>query len=186
MPVALPALSVAANAGVVVPSFAVPVALAAPTIALGRVVGLPPRPVPVVLIPPVVTAGGEATANAADMAFYTYVADDGSLWAVKVDKTWGENPDSGAEPWTPGLPTIAKRSNAQARRIMLQDPVSGRVTGRVVFKPTAAAWVTPGYGTAIPIRGAAGLVPVQLVERRPEWIPRPRTIISKPEVVTTP
>ena len=181
---ALPAVEVAIGPNITPGPLPVAISLPAPTIAVGGATLLSPVVLRLTLPAVTVEGGASASADAVDMAFYRYVADDGSIWAVKLDKSWGENPASGAEPYVPGSPVLTKRSRNQARKIVVQDFQTGRWTRRVVCTPTAAAWTTPAWSAALPVRGQDGTVQMVKVEHIPERIHRPRAIHHKPAPIT--
>lgn len=174
--------AVAVGLGAAITPTPLPVSISLPSVSVSVGGALLPSPLQLRLtFLAVAVAGGSVSgADAVDMQFYRYLADDGSVWAVKLDRTWGENPASGAEPYVPGTPVLTKRSSNQARRIVVQDFATGRWTRRVVCTPTAAAWTTPAWSDNLPVRGASGLVHMVKVEHIPERIHRPRAIHSKP------
>ena len=123
-------------------------------------------------------------AEAVDFKWYRYEADDGSFYAVKVDKTWGDDADSGFTAYNAADPAPSPGHGFTPRTITLQDTVSGRMTRRVVGAPDAAAWTTSGFTQAVPVRGGAGTVTLTKIANNGEKIRRPRTIISKPEPIS--
>lgn len=124
-------------------------------------------------------------ANATDFKWYRYTADDGSFWAVKVDKTWGDDADSGLGAFNAADPAISRGGGFQPRTITLQDAVSTRTTQRVVGTTTATAWTTSGFTQTVPVRGQDGTVTLTKIANNGEKIRRPRAIVSKPEPITS-
>lgn len=122
-----------------------------------------------------------AAGNAVDFKWYRYTSDSGVTYGVKVDKTWGDDADSGFAAFNSADPAPTPGPSFQPRSITMQDQVSGRVTRRLVGSTTAAAWTTDGFTQTVPVRGAAGTVTLTKIANNGEKIRRPRTIISKPE-----
>lgn len=124
-----------------------------------------------------------ATGEAVDFKWYRYTADDGSFWGVKVDKTWGDDADSGlaarnaADPVWPG-------GRYRLRKAIMQDAVSSRSTSRVLGTAGAAGGVA-GFTQTTKVRGSAGDLTLTTIGIQPERRPRSRAIISKPEPITT-
>jgi hypothetical protein len=123
-------------------------------------------------------------AEAVDFKWYRYTADDGSFFALKVDKTWGDDADSGFAAFNAADPAITPNPSFRPRTITMQDLVSGRVTRLPVGTTTATAWTTSGYTTDRPVRGGAGTVEYTKIANNGERIRRPRTIINKPEPIS--
>lgn len=123
-------------------------------------------------------------AEAVDFAYYDYTTDEGETFALKVDKTWGADADSGFTAFTPGTPAVTANASFRPRKVYLQDAVSGRVTQRVVGSPTAAAWTNASFTQAVPVRGGAGTVTLTKIGKLGERIRRPRAIVSKPEPIS--
>lgn len=124
------------------------------------------------------------TGNAVDFKYYRYTADDGTFWAVKVDKLWGDNADAGFAAFNAADPVMTRTPGLRPRDITLQDPVTGRQTTRIVGDLTADAWTEAGYASTQLFRGLAGTVAVVKVSQRGEKIRRPRAIISHAEPST--
>lgn len=123
-------------------------------------------------------------AEAVDFKWYRYVADDGSNIALKTDKTWGDDADSGFTAFNAADPAITPGPSFRPRAIQMQDLVSGRVTKWPVGSATATAWTTSGYTQTRPVRGGAGTVTFTKIGNIGERIRRPRTIVSKPEPIS--
>lgn len=123
-------------------------------------------------------------AEAVDFKWYRYEADDGTFFAVKVDKTWGDDADAGFAAYNAADPAISPGRGFKPRTITLQDPVSTRTTTRVVGAPDAAAWTTSGFTQAVPVRGGAGTVTLTKIANNGEKIRRARAILSKPEPIS--
>lgn len=119
--------------------------------------------------------------DAVDFKYYQYEADDSSTWSIKQNETWGDDADAGFGPADATDPVMVKSPSLFPRTIQLQDPVSGRVTTRVVGSPSAAAWTTAGFTTTVTYPGLASPVVVTKFAQRGERIRRARTIINKPE-----
>jgi len=119
--------------------------------------------------------------DAVDFKYYQYDSDNGESFSVKVDKTWGDNADSGLGAAVPADPVLVKSPSMRPRAIILQDLVSGRKTERVVGNVTADAWTTAGYTTTVNFRGLAAGVVATKIDQRGEHIRRARTINSMPE-----
>lgn len=125
-----------------------------------------------------------AVGEAVDYKWYRYTADDGTFFAVKVDKTWGDDGDSGLGAYNVADPAITRGRGFQPRGIVLQDTVTGRTTFRVVGTATATAWTTSGFTQTVPVRGAGGTLTMTKIQNVGEKIRRPRTIINKAEPTT--
>jgi hypothetical protein len=123
-------------------------------------------------------------AEAVDFKWYRYTADDGSFYAVKVDKTWGDNADSGFAAFNAVDPAPSPGHGFTPRSATYQDAVSSRMTKRYIGSPTADAWTTSGHTVVSPVRGGAGTVTLTKIQNNGEKIRRPRTIISKPEPIS--
>lgn len=123
-------------------------------------------------------------AEAVDFKWYRYEADDGTFWAIKVDKTWGDDADAGFAAYNAADPAVSPHPGFQPRAIILQDPVSTRTTRRIVGAPDATAWTTSGFTQAVPVRGGAGTVTLTKIQNVGEKIRRPRAIVSKPEPIS--
>lgn len=123
-------------------------------------------------------------AEAVDFKWYRYTADDGTFWAIKVDKTWGDDADSGLGAFNAADPAVTPHPGFRPRTVTLMDLVSSRVTQRIVGTTTALAWTTSGYAQAVPVRGGAGTVTLTKIRNNGEQIRRPRTIVSKPEPIS--
>lgn len=121
--------------------------------------------------------------DAVDFGYYQYQDAFGNTWSVKVDKTWGANPDSGFVPGDPGDPVMVPSPALRPRRIFLQDPTSTRITSRVVATTTATAWSSTAYSTTVNFRGLAAGVLCAKIDQRDEHIRKLKYITSKPEPV---
>jgi hypothetical protein len=119
--------------------------------------------------------------DAVDFKYYKYLSDASEPWSVKQDKSWGDNADAGFSAADVADPVMVKSPSLRPRYIVLQDPVSSRVTTRVCGSVAADAWTTAGYTTTVNFRGLAAGVVVEKIDQRGEHIRRKRTIISKPE-----
>lgn len=124
------------------------------------------------------------TGEAVDFQWYRYTDDNGNFWAVKVDKTWGDDADSGLDPFNAADPAITRGRGFQPRGIILQDLVSTRTTFRVVGATDATAWTTPGFTQTVPVRGASGTLTLTKIQNVGEKIRRPRAIANKAEPIT--
>lgn len=124
-----------------------------------------------------------ATGNAVDFKWYTYVDNNGQNWSMKVDKTWGDNAESGFTAHNAGFPAWPEGGFYRCRKAVFQDPVSGRTTTRRCGSATSPA-LTPGGSYDIPVRGAGGLLAVTSLEPITERRPRSGAIISKAEPIT--
>ena len=122
-------------------------------------------------------------ADAVDYAYYIYTDATGHQYSVKQDKTWGANSDSGFSAATGGERVLVKSPGTRPREIILQDPVSGRITSRVVATTTAAAWTTAGYTLSVKFRGLATGVTMNKVDQRDEHIRKTRFPTSHAEPV---
>jgi len=125
------------------------------------------------------------TGEAVDFKWYRYTCDDGTFRAVKCDKTWGDDADSGLGAFNAADSAQSPGSGFQPRSVTLQDPVSSRVTRRIAGTLTAAAWTTPGFTQTVGVRGAAGALTLTKIANNGEKMRRPRAIVSKPEPITT-
>jgi hypothetical protein len=123
-------------------------------------------------------------AEAVDFKWYRYEADDGTFYALKVDKTWGDDADSGFAAFNAADAAVTPGPGFRPRSVTLQDLVSGRTTRRYVGAPDATAWTTSGFTQAVPVRGGAGTVTLTKIGNNGERIRRPRTIINKPEPIS--
>ena len=122
--------------------------------------------------------------DAIDFKWYRYECDDGSFIALKVNKTWGDDADSGFAAFDASDPAISPGPSFRPRSITMQDLVSGRVTKWPVGAADATAWTTSGFTQTAAIRGGAGTVTFTKIANNGERIRRPRTIISKPEPIS--
>lgn len=125
------------------------------------------------------------TGEAVDFAWYRYTCDDGTFRAMKVDKTWGADADSGFTAFNAADAAVTRGGSFRPRQIVLQDAVSTRTTTRVVGAADAAAWTTPGFTQTVGVRGAGGALTMTKIANVGERIRRPRAIVSKPEPITT-
>lgn len=124
------------------------------------------------------------TGNAIDFAYFRYTADDGSFWAMKVDKDWGGNAQSGLAARNAADPVWPHSQRYRARKCILQDSVSSRRTERILGTTGAAAGV-PGTAVVTVARGAAGSYTLTSLGIVGEKRPHQAAIVSKPEPVTT-
>lgn len=124
------------------------------------------------------------TGNAIDFAYFRYTADDGSFWAVKVDKDWGGLAASGLAARNAADPVWPRSPRYRLRKVILQDSVSSRRTERVLGTGAAAAGV-PGASVATIARGASGAYTLTSLGIVGEKRPHQAAIVSKPEPVTT-
>jgi len=124
------------------------------------------------------------TGDAVDFKWYRYTANDGSFWAIKVDKLWGDDADSGLAAANAADPVWPKSSNYSPRKVIFQDLVSSRTTSRVLGTAAAAAGV-PGFTQTTPVRGASGVLTLTSLGIQGEKRPKQHAIISKPEPITT-
>jgi len=124
------------------------------------------------------------TGEAVDFKWYRYTADDGSFWAVKVDKTWGDDGDSGLAARDPADPVWPRSANYRLRKVIFQDAVSSRTTSRVLGTVGAAAGVA-GFTQVTKVRGSAGDLTLTSLGPQAEKRPKQHAIISKPEPITT-
>lgn len=122
-------------------------------------------------------------ADAVDYAYYIYTDNNGNEWSVKVDKTWGDNSDSGFSAAAGGERVLVNSPATRPRQIFLQDPTSGRITSRVVATTTATAWTASPYTTTVKFRGLATGVTMTKVQQRDEHIRKTRFPMSHPEPV---
>ena len=124
-------------------------------------------------------------ANAVDFRWYRYTRDDGGFFAVKVDRTWGDDADAGFGAFNTADAAPTPGPSFQPRTVTLQDTVTGRITRRVVGATTATAWTTAGFTQTVPVRGQDGTVTMTKIQNNGEHIRRPRAITNKSEPVTT-
>lgn len=124
-----------------------------------------------------------ATGNAIDFGYFRYTADDGSFWSVKCDKDWGALGASGLGAFNAADPVWPASSRYRTRKVILQDPTSGRRTARVLGTPAAAAGVA-GATVATVARGAGGTYTLTSLGIQGERRPHAGTIVSKPEPIT--
>lgn len=122
-------------------------------------------------------------ADAVDYAYYIYTDNEGNQYSLKQDKTWGANPDSGFSAAVGGERVLVKSPATRPREIVLQDPISSRITSRAVATVTATAWTTGNYTTTVKFRGLATGVVMTKVDTRDEHIRKTRFPYSKPEPV---
>lgn len=125
-----------------------------------------------------------ATGEAVDFKWYRYTADDGSFWAVKVDKTWGDDADSGLAARNAADPVWPRAKHYRLRKAIMQDAVSTRTTARVLGTAAAAGGVA-GFTQTVKVRGSAGDLTLTTIGVQGERRPHQRAIISKPEPITT-
>lgn len=119
--------------------------------------------------------------NAVDFKWYRYTCDDGTFRAVKVDKTWGDDADSGLAAFNAADAAVTPNPSFRPRAVRMQDPVSTRISSLIVGSATAAAWTTAGFQQTRAVRGAGGTVTMTKIGNVGEKIRRPQAINSKPE-----
>lgn len=122
--------------------------------------------------------------DAIDFKWFRYECDDGTFRALKVNKSWGDDADSGFAAYNTADAAVTPGPSFQPRAIMMQDGVSGRVTKWTVGQPDATAWTTPGFTQTTVVRGGTGTITLVKIANVGERIRRPRTIISKPEPIS--
>lgn len=122
-------------------------------------------------------------ADAVDYGYYRYTTDGGLTFSVKQDVTWGDNADAGFGVAVTTDAVMVSGPSLRPRRIVLQDPVSTRITTRVVGSSTADAWTNDAYTTTVKFRGLATGVTVQKIQNVGERIRKLRSIYPKPEPV---
>lgn len=123
-------------------------------------------------------------AEAVDFKWYRYVDDNGNFWAIKLDKTWGDDADSGMAAFNAADPAMPRNARFQPRTITLQDLVSSRKTNRVVGSVAAAAWTNAAFTQTTPVRGQNGTLLLTKIKNNGEKIPHGAAIVSKPEPIT--
>lgn len=122
--------------------------------------------------------------NAIDFAYFRYTADDGSFWAVKVDKDWGANAQSGLAARNAADPVWPSGGRYRTRKCILQDAVSSRRTTRVLGTAAATAGVA-GTAVVTVARGQTGSYTLTSLGLQAEKRPHQAAIVSKPEPITT-
>jgi len=125
-----------------------------------------------------------AVGEAVDFKWYRYTDDNGDFWAVKVDKTWGDDADSGLAARNAADPVWPRSKNYRLRKAIMEDSVSSRVTTRVLGTAAAAGGVA-GFTQLTKVRGSAGDLTLTTIGLQPEKRPKSHAIISKPEPITT-
>ncbi len=125
-----------------------------------------------------------AVGNAIDFAYFRYTAEDGSHWSVKCDTDWGANAQSGLGAFNAADIPWPRAQRYRTRKCILQDPVSGRKTARVLGTAGAAAGVR-GTAVVTVARGAGGSYTLTSQGIQGEKMPKVGTITHKPEPVTT-
>lgn len=125
-----------------------------------------------------------ATGNGIDFEWFRYTANDATHFAVKCDKDWGANADSGLATYNAADPVWVASPRNRLRKVALQDTVSGRRTQRVAGTATAAC-LTPGATVTTVARGAGGTYTLTSLGEIPEKRPKTAVIISKAEPITT-
>jgi hypothetical protein len=121
---------------------------------------------------------------AIDFEYFRYTAQDGTFFAVRCDKTWGANAQSGLGARNAADPVWVESARNRTRKCVLQDPVSSRKTTRILGTAGAAAGVA-GTIVVTSARGASGNYSLTSQGQIGEKRPKQGAIVSKPEPVTT-
>lgn len=124
------------------------------------------------------------TADAVDYKWYRYTLNDGTFRSVKVDKTWGDDADSGFAAFNKADPVLRCTGSEHPRYVMMQDPATGRKKRLYCGTKTATAFTDPAFTQTTTYRGLAGAVTLEAIYVRDEIIRRPRAIISAAEPST--
>ena len=124
------------------------------------------------------------TGNAVDYKWYQYTCDDGTFRSVKVDKTWGDDADSGFGAFDAADPVLYVSTFEHPRFVMMQDPATGRKKKLYCGTNTATAFTTPGFTQTTNYRGLAGTVTLSAIYTRGEVLRRPKAIINMAEPST--
>ena len=124
-------------------------------------------------------------ANAVNKRFgwFRYTANSGAFWSVRTDKTWGANAASGLAAHNPADPVWPSSGRYRVRRVLLNDPISGITTKRVLGTTAAAAGVEGAVVTGYVV-GSAGLNTFNSLGYVPERTPKHKSIISPPVSIT--
>lgn len=125
------------------------------------------------------------TGNAIDYKWYQYEANDARTFSVKVDKTWGDDADSGLAAFDtadPVLPVSGSRSHP--RFVVLIDPLTGRTKKKVVGTLTAFNAIDGTFTQVFKEPGLAGDVTYSYKGKIDERIAGPGIIVSRPEPST--
>lgn len=121
--------------------------------------------------------------------WFRYTADDGSFFAIKTDKGWGANADSGLVAYGGGGPAFGddpvfpKVGRNRPRSITGEEAVTFRTTKRVVGTLAAAAWTNGGYVIVSGWKGIAGAANYVKQFRTNEHLMQAHAINSRPEAV---
>jgi hypothetical protein len=115
--------------------------------------------------------------------WFRYTADDGSFWAIRADKEWGANVQSGLGAFVQADPAWPSTKRYRIRKCALVDPNTGIVTKRTIGTVAAAAGVR---GTVVTdfVRGSAGLNTFNSTGLVNERRPKTKPIISPPDSTT--
>lgn len=125
------------------------------------------------------------TGNAIDFKWYRYVSNDGRNFAVKVDKTWGDDGDSGLAAFNTADPVLeVSGARSRPRKVVLVDLLTGRTIERVVGTVAAFNAITGSFTLDVNEPGLAGVVTYSYKAKRDERIAGPGNIVSKPEPST--
>ena len=122
--------------------------------------------------------------DAVDFKWYRYTCDDGTFRAVKVNKTWGDDADSGFSAYNAADAAVSPGPSFRPRAVVMQDSVSGRKTVWRCGSPAATAFTTAGFTQTTVVRGGVGTITLTKIGNLGEYIRRPRTIISLPEPIS--
>lgn len=123
-----------------------------------------------------------ATAHARDFGIFTYLDDFAQSWNMRGDAVWGGTGASGgtaagSHPFWAGKDT--KRRHR--RYAIYQDTVSGRVTKRIIYTPTAYAALTSASTCTQYFPGLEDTVTMTLVDVVPEKQPKRTTSLAQAE-----
>jgi len=125
------------------------------------------------------------TGDAVSWKWYQYEDDDGGNWSVRVDKTWGDDADSGLAAFDTADPVLnvsGKRSHP--RFVILIDLLTGRTKRKVVGTPAAMAAITGSFTQTFKEPGLAGNVTYSFKAKVKERIQTPGGIYNMPEPST--
>jgi hypothetical protein len=125
------------------------------------------------------------TGNAIDYKWYRYTDNDGRTFAVKQDKTWGDDADSGLAAFNtddPVLPVSGARNHP--RFVVLVDVLTGRTKKKVVGTLAAFAAIDGTFTQVFKEPGLAGDVTYSYYGKVNEHFSRVGPITSKPEPST--
>jgi hypothetical protein len=122
--------------------------------------------------------------DAVDYKWFRYTQNDGTFRSVKVDKTWGDDADSGFAAFNVADPVLMVSGTEHPRYVMMQDPATGRKKKLPCGTKDATAFTDPAFTQTTKYRGLAGAVTLAAIYTRDEIIRRPRAIISAAEPST--